>query len=456
MDSDIVDIVSWNDEMEPENSMEEVARRARLAALKLATLSTIAKDQALEAMREVLLERRDEILAANRDDKEEAEREVDAGRLTRALYRRISLEGSKYDGLLAGIEGVRRLPDPVGRVTLATRLDEGLDLYRVTCPIGVIGVIFESRPDAAVQISSLALKSSNAVILKGGREAARSNAALVTAFREAFSRVPGVPLDAVQAISTREDARSLLELDQWIDLIIPRGSNDLVRSIQNSTRIPVMGHADGICSVYIDRSADVQKAVSIVVDSKASYPAVCNAVETLLVHREVLESILPAVGKALEEAEVELRADAEALRFLPGARPATPEDFDTEFLDLILAVKTVGSLEEAVDHINRHGSHHTDAIIAEEAAAVESFLGRVDSAGVFHNASTRFADGFRYGLGAEVGISTNKTHARGPVGLDGLVIYKYHLYGGGHVSTDYGPGKRGFLHEPLGTEGLPK
>ncbi|MBN1441850.1 MAG: glutamate-5-semialdehyde dehydrogenase [Planctomycetes bacterium] len=435
--------------MKSELGVEEIARRARAAAIDLAALGTDVKNRALAAVRDGLERRRGEILDANRRDQEEAEKDVAAGRLSRALFRRLDLGGSKYDAVLEGLRDVERLPDPVGRVTLATRLDEGLDLYRVTCPLGVIGVIFESRPDAAVQIAALALKSSNAVILKGGREAVHSNRAIVAAIREALQTVEGMPPDAVQILSTREEVQALLDLDEWVDLIIPRGSNELVRAIQSSTRIPVLGHADGICAVYIDRAADVRKAVSVVLDAKAQYPAVCNAAETLLVHEDALESTLPAVGGALSAAGVELRADARALPHLPGARPAAPEDFDAEFLDLILAVKTVRSLDEAIDHINRHGSHHTDAIVTEDSRAAERFLSRVDSAGVYHNASTRFADGFRYGLGAEVGVSTNKTHARGPVGLEGLVIYKYRLYGSGQGVGDYGPGRRSFLHEPL-------
>jgi glutamate-5-semialdehyde dehydrogenase len=363
--------------------------------------------------------------------------------------------------MLAGVDDVRRLEDPVGKVTLATRLDDGLDLYRVTCPIGVIGVIFEARPDAAVQIASLCLKSANAAILKGGREAARSNAILVETIRQALAGLPraqgapGVPADAVQLLSTRAEVQRMLELDRYLDLVIPRGSNELVRSIQESTRIPVLGHADGVCAVYLDRAADADKAVRVVLDSKTHYPAACNAAETLLVHRERLDDLLPLVGRALRDAGVELRADEEARRRLPFARPASPSDFDTEFLDLVIAVKTVSSLEEAVEHINEHGSHHTDAIVTEDPAAAEYFLSCVDSAGVYRNASTRFADGFRYGLGAEVGISTNKTHGRGPVGLEGLVIYKYRLYGNGHAAADYDPGRKRFLHRPIAASRLP-
>jgi len=436
-------------------SVETIARRARAAALQLAALFTETKNAALEAVGSKLEKRREDILEANRADKADCEAEVESGSLSGALFKRLDLEGSKFDSMLAGVGDVARLPDPVGQVTLATRLDEGLDLYRVSCPLGVIGVIFEARPEAAVQIAALALKSSNAVILKGGREASRTNATLVSVIQEALGEVDGVSPDAVQLVSTREEVREMLDLDRWIDLIIPRGSNELVQSIQEATRIPVLGHADGICSVYIDRDADERKAVAVSVDAKTHYPAACNACETLLVHRERLGDLLPVLGAALREAGVEIRADEEAASHLEAAIAAAPEDYDTEFLDRILAVRTVASLEEAVEHINSHGSHHTDAIVTEDVAAAEYFLSRVDSAGVFHNASTRFADGFRFGLGAEVGISTNKTHARGPVGLEGLVIYKYRLYGSGHAAADYDPGAGEFLHDEIEPRELP-
>ena len=431
------------------DDMESIARRARAAALSLSASSTEARNRALRAVRETLVARRDAILGANREDKAAADDLVAQGTLSRAAAARLDLEGAKFDTVLAGIDDVIALDDPVGRVERATRLDDGLDLYRISCPLGVIGVIFEARPDAAVQISTLTLKSANAVILKGGREAERTNRLLVEAMRDGLSRVDGVPPDAIQLIATREEVRRLLDQDRWIDLIIPRGSNELVRSIQESTRIPVLGHADGLCSVYLDRAADVEKAVAVTVDAKAQYPAVCNAAETLLVHRDALERVLPGVGAALSAAGVELRTDPRARAVLPATREATEEDFDTEFLDLIMAVKTVDSIDEAIDHINEHGSHHTDAIVTEDAGSAEYFLERIDSAGVFHNASTRFADGFRYGLGAEVGVSTNKTHARGPVGLEGLVIYKYILRGDGHGVASYGPGKRTFQHRDL-------
>ncbi len=429
-------------------TVETVAQDAREAALELAALDATARNQALEAVRAALVEHREAIVRANAEDKEDAARLVETGEMSQALFKRLDVEGVKFDTILAGIDDVVKLPDPVGRVGYATQMDEGLELRQVTCPIGVIGVIFEARPEAAVQISALTLKTANAVILKGGREAERTNRALVQAIREGLDR-SGVPTNAVQLIATREEVRDMLALDRWIDLIIPRGSNELVRSIQESTRIPVLGHADGLCVVYIDAAADLGIAARVVLDSKIGYPAACNAVETLLVHQGALAEVLPAVSRELQAAGVELRADEPAREHVDGAKLATDEDFDTEFLDLVIAIKTVADLDEAIEHINRHGSHHTDAIVTEDPAAAEAFLQRVDSAGVYHNASTRFADGFRYGFGAEVGISTNKTHARGPVGVEGLVIYKFLLQGRGHVAADYGPGKKAFLHRSI-------
>ena len=433
--------------------IEAIARRGRQAALQLAALDSDHRNRALDAVRAALAAGADVIAAANRADKEAAEKLVASGEMSPALFKRLDLEGAKFETALAGIDDVARLSDPVGHVDYALELDSGLELRRVSCPLGVIGVIFEARPDAAIQIAALTVKSANAVILKGGREAERTNRAVAEIFQAALESA-GVPGDAVQLISTRDEVRDLLDQDRWIDLIIPRGSNELVRSIQESTRIPVLGHADGICAIYLDESADLEIARRVVVDSKCGYPAACNAVETLLVHPGAIDRVLPAVGAALAEAGVEMRADETARAALSdqgvaATVAARPADFDTEFLDLVVAVKVVDGLEQAVAHINEHGSHHTDAIVTEDAAAAERFCSLVDSAGVYHNASTRFADGFRYGLGAEVGISTNKTHARGPVGLEGLVIYKYRLNGSGQVAGDYGPGKRPFTHRRL-------
>jgi glutamate-5-semialdehyde dehydrogenase len=339
----------------------------------------------------------------------------------------------------------------VGRVLSATELDEGLVLTRVTCPIGVIGVIFESRPDALVQISALCLKSGNAVLLKGGSEAARTNRVLAEIVRGA-SEAAGAPAGWVHLLETRADVAEMLALDDLIDLVVPRGSNAFVRHIMETSRIPVMGHADGICHVYVDAAADADMALDIVEDAKCQYVAVCNAAETVLVHAGVAPEFLPRLRARLDARKVELRGCPRTVALI-GGPAATEVDWGTEYLDYILSVKVVDSLEEAVAHINRYGSGHTDAIVTGDAAAAEAFMGRVDSGNVFWNASTRFADGFRYGLGAEVGVSTSKLHARGPVGLEGLLIYKWKLRGNGHVVAPYADGRRTFRHRALSVGG---
>jgi glutamate-5-semialdehyde dehydrogenase len=407
--------------------MSETREQAERARKAFTRLSTQADRTAILADIVDLLDKRSSpIIDANRKDLEAAKND-----LAPPLYKRLVLNESKLREVIDGVRQVAVMPDPVGRIIQETELDDRLILRKVQVPIGVIAMIFESRPDAVPQIASLAIRTGNAVLLKGGREAAHSNRALVDIIREALA-AHGVE-DAVQLISSREQVSELLQMDDLISLVIPRGSNELVRSIQERTRIPVLGHADGICHVFVDKAADVDKAIRIVVDAKAQYPAVCNAAETLLMHRD-----FPAkeqVYEALRKAGVELRMEA---------------DFGFEFLDLIISVHTVDSLDAALGHIQRYGSSHTDAIVTEDAAAAQRFLDEVDSAGVFWNASTRFADGFRYGFGAEVGISTSKTHARGPVGVEGLLIYKYQLIGNGHVVAAYsGENARRFTHRKL-------
>jgi glutamate-5-semialdehyde dehydrogenase len=339
---------------------------------------------------------------------------------------------------------------------MALELDAGLELTQVTCPIGVIGAIFESRPDAVPQIASLCWKAGNAVLMKGGAEAQHSNHLLGQLIRAAIASVDERCVDAVQMLATREEVRALLTLDDDIDLFIPRGSNAFVRYIQEHTRVPVLGHAEGLCHVYVDRSADVAQAVAICYDAKVQYPAVCNAIETVLVHRQIAEAFFPLLAAAYRQAGVEMRGCAATRMFLPEIKAATDADWDTEYLDLIVSLRVVESLEEAIAHINRHGSGHTDTIVTQDPAAAAQFLDQVDAATVVHNASTRFADGFRFGKGAEVGISTNKTHARGPVGLEGLVIYKYRLVGNGHVVADYvGAQAKPFTHRPLLSSAVP-
>ncbi|KAF8423385.1 Aldehyde/histidinol dehydrogenase [Tirmania nivea] len=439
----------------------EIAQTASLASHVLKAVSGADRDAALTAIHAALEANKEAILAANLKDMSAAYE----GKLSQSLVKRLDLSKSgKWEDMLSGILQVKSLPDPVGNTTLATKLDNGLDLYRVTSPIGVLLVIFEARPEVIANIASLALKSGNAVILKGGKESVHSFATIARVVREALGSTK-IPPGAVQLVESREEVNSLLDQDQYIDLVIPRGGNELVRYIKEHTRIPVMGHADGICAVYVAEDADEQKAVTVVLDAKTDYPAACNAVETLLINSATLTTVFPKIAKALIDAGVSLRCDEISLAALESTpiitgvtlkagttiTPAVTRDYDTEFLDLTLAVKTVDNDNEAVNHINHHGSGHTDAILTESKERAEDFMKRVDSAGVFWNASTRFADGFRYGFGTEVGISTNKIHARGPVGLEGLMIYKYKLLGNGQGAGSYGSGegKKAFLHEPI-------
>ena len=433
------------------NRVIEIAGKAKAASAVLARLSTEQKNHALAGIASAISAHADQILDANRIDLAAARPQVESGEMADAVYRRLKLDETKIRAIVSGIEEVASLEDPIGKTTLAVELDKGLELYRVNCPIGVVGVIFESRPDALVQIATLCLKSANAVILKGGREAEKSNAALFNIIRSEGGR-SGIPEDAFWLLESREDVNALLKAEGYVDLIIPRGSNDLVRYIQNNTSIPVLGHAEGLCHVYVDRAADLQKGLAVVVDSKVQYPAVCNAAETLLVHREISQAFLPQAIEALVSSGVEVRCDEQTLKELDlqNVRPATEEDWKTEYCDLILSVKVVDSLDDAIDHINRYGSRHTDAIITEDSSAFDRFFAEVDSAGVFLNASTRFADGYRYGFGAEVGISTGKLHPRGPVGLEGLITYKYKLIGNGHVVATYsGPEAKRFSHRRI-------
>jgi glutamate-5-semialdehyde dehydrogenase len=432
-------------------SVIESARRAKAALGTLAKLSTQQKNQALYQMAQKLAENAQAILDANRRDLEAVQPLVESGQMAESLARRLKLDETKLKEIAASICKVAALDDPVGKITYAIELDQGLRLYRVNCPIGVIGVIFESRPDALAQIASLCLKSSNAVLLKGGREAEHSNRALFDVMHSAALSC-GVPAEAMVLLEGREDVTALLKAEGYVDLIIPRGSNALVNYVQKNTLIPVLGHAEGICHIYVDQAADLRKAIEITLDAKVQYPAACNAVETLLVHKQVASDFLPRVIEKLQSRGVEVRLDERSMKEagISGVKKATEEDWRTEYCDLILAIKVVDTLDEAIEHINTYGSHHTDSIITEDEAAFQRFFAEVDSAGVYLNASTRFADGLRYGFGAEVGISTGKLHPRGPVGLEGLVTYKYKLVGAGHTVTTYsGPNARQFTHKPI-------
>lgn len=419
--------------------MIELAKRAKAASTPLSDTSVELRNRALLAMAEALRMHSAEIGEANR-------RDLEASRdLGDALQKRLVFDEKKLRGVVDGLEALASLPDPLGRVLTRTELAEGLHLRRVTCPIGVIGIIFEARPDALVQISSLCLKSGNAVLLKGGKEALHTNRILAEVIRNATEAV-GLPGDWIQLLETREEVNGMLRLNEYIDLIVPRGSNSFVKYIMENTTIPVLGHSAGLCHLFLDASANLEKAVAIAVDAKTQAPATCNTVETLLVHKDAASRLLPAVCDALRNAGVELRGDEMSRSLVTWMKPATEKDWSTEYLALILSVKVVDDLAAAIAHINRFGSHHTDAIITEDASAAELFQRRVDSADVFWNASTRFADGYRFGLGAEVGISTSKIHARGPVGLEGLTIYKWLLSGQGDTVAPFADGRRAFTH----------
>lgn len=423
--------------------MIELAKRAKAASTPLSDTSVELRNRALLAMAEALRVHSAEIGEANR-------RDLEASRdLGDALQKRLVFDEKKLRGVVDGLEALASLPDPLGRVLTRTELAEGLHLRRVTCPIGVIGIIFEARPDALVQISSLCLKSGNAVLLKGGKEALHTNRILAEVIRNATEAV-GLPGDWIQLLETREEVNGMLMLNEYIDLIVPRGSNSFVKYIMENTTIPVLGHSAGLCHLFLDASANLEKAVAIAVDAKTQAPATCNTVETLLVHKDAASRLLPAVCDALRNAGVELRGDEMSRSLVTWMKPATEEDWSTEYLALILSVKVVDDLAAAIAHINRFGSHHTDAIVTEDAAAAELFQRRVDSADVFWNASTRFADGYRFGLGAEVGISTSKIHARGPVGLEGLTIYKWLLSGQGDTVAPFADGRRAFTHRQEG------
>ncbi len=414
-------------------NIDEIVKEANKAKIKLMGLSEDIKNEALKAVAENIEAKKEKIYSANKKDLEYAKTLVESGKITKATYGRLKLDDNKMRDMIQGIYDVIKLEDPVNKTIFTRELDEGLILKKVTTPIGVLGIIFEARPDVISQISSLAIKSGNAVILKGGSEANNTNSAIFEIITEALSTVDGFPKSAVNLVFSHDDIKEMLSKDGYIDLIIPRGSNKLVKFIQENTKIPVLGHASGICHIFVDETADFDIAKKICIDAKIQYPTACNAVETILIHKNFAkENELKA---ALKEAGIEVIEN--------------PEKFGVEYSDTILNIKTVESLNEAIEHINTFGSHHTDSIITNDNKNAEIFMNNVDSAGVFKNASTRFSDGFRYGFGAEVGISTNKTHARGPVGLDGLCIYKYKLEGKGQTVKEYATGEKTFKHKDI-------
>jgi len=423
--------------------INEIARQVKEASIQLAAASADLKNKALEQIAGSLVDRQPEIIKANEEDLSRSAGE----NLPEPLLKRLKFDETKIADVVDGINSLIKLPDPVGKTLLATELDEGLELYKTTCPIGVIGVIFESRPDALVQISTLCLKSGNCVLLKGGSEAKETNRVLAEIIVKATTEA-GLPADWLKLLETRAEVDEMLKLDEHIDLIIPRGSNDFVRYIMDHSSIPVMGHADGICHCYVDEDADLEMAVRIVDDSKTQYVAVCNATETLLVHEKAAPEFLPLLKEALDRKGVELSGCPGTMEIIPVSL-ATEADWRTEYLDYKLSIKIVKDIDEAINHINHYGSGHTDSIITGSREKAAKFMALVDAGNVFWNCSTRFSDGFRYGFGAEVGISTGKIHARGPVGLEGLVIYKYNLIGNGHIVAEYANRDKTFKHKKM-------
>ena len=411
-----------------EFSFLEIAQNAKIASKKLANLSTDIKNKALLAIAEALDINKEQIFEANKIDLIEAE-----GKIPQSVYNRLKLDENKMRDMIQGIIDAYELTEPIGKILMQRTLDTGLILTKTSCPIGVLGIIFEARPDVISQISALAIKSSNAVILKGGKESINTNKKIMEIIQTALATIEEFPANSLNQVFTRDDVKDMLEQDKYIDLIIPRGGNSLVKFVKENTKIPVLGHADGICHIFVDDSANYEKALKIIIDAKTQYPSACNAVETLLIHKDFSEQ--QVLLNSLKDAGIELEF--------------TPESWHKEYSDRILSVKFVNSLEEAIDHINEYSSGHTEAIITENRENAQIFLATVDSSGVYHNVSTRFADGFRYGFGAEVGISTNKTHARGPVGLEGLTIYKYTIQGNGDIVADYVEGRKTFKHKDL-------
>ncbi|MBO5434254.1 glutamate-5-semialdehyde dehydrogenase [bacterium] len=411
----------------------EIAKSAKEASLKIASVNEAIKNKALNAMADAIEANRDKIFEANKIDLALAEALVSSGEISKSVYNRLKLDENKMRDMIAGVREIAKLTDPVNKKLFVRELDEDLTLYKVSCPIGVLGIIFEARPDVISQISSLAIKSSNAVILKGGKETTNTNREILSVINSALAQVESFPKNVVQQVFSRDDVAEMLKCDGYINLIIPRGGNSLVKFIKENTKIPVLGHADGICHIFVDESADLATAQKIIIDAKTQYPSACNSVETLLIHEKFAKKDELLASLQLEEIKL----------------VSNPESWAFEYGDKVLSFKTVANLGEAVEHINKYGSGHTDCIVTKDVNNAEIFMNNVDSAGVYFNASTRFADGFRYGFGAEVGISTNKTHARGPVGLEGLTIYKYKLIGKGHIVADYVEGRKQFHHKDL-------
>ncbi len=407
----------------------------RTASRTLARLSAEQRNNILLAAADLLEAREAEILNANQQDCKSLEQEITEGRASAALLKRLKTSAAGIQDMARQIRDVARMEDPLGQHLAATELDDRLILHKVSCPLGVVAVIFESRPDVVPQVGSLAIKTGNGLVLKGGAEARRTNRVLVSVWHEALATVNPALRDAICALEDRADVARILEMDRDIDLVVPRGSTEFVNYVFQHSRIPVLGHGSGICHIYVDREADLSQATGVILDSKTQYPAACNSAEKILVHEDIAAQFLPVVIKALQSAGVEVRGCSRTAQLCSDLTviSATEEDWHTEYGDLKITIKVVRNLDEAIEHINQYGSRHTDSILTENTAAAEQFMDQVDAASVFHNASTRFADGFRYGLGAELGISNSKLHARGPVGLEGLLTYKYKLHGSGQI-----------------------
>ncbi|MGC2743928.1 MAG: glutamate-5-semialdehyde dehydrogenase [Candidatus Angelobacter sp.] len=436
------------------DSIAAQVQAARRAARELARLSADQRNHILLAAADMLEAREAEILKANQEDcasLEHKARELAASTASAALLKRLKTSATGIKDMARQVRDVAKLEDPLGRVLATTELDDDLTLQKVSCALGVVAVIFESRPDVVPQVGSLAIKTGNGLVLKGGAEARKTNRILVSIWHEALAAFSPSLRPVICALTDRADVARILEMDRDIDLVVPRGSTEFVNYVFEHSRIPVLGHGSGICHIYVDSAADLKMAKDVVIDAKVQYPAACNSVEKVLVHELVAQEFLPTLVTALQSAGVEVRGCSRTLHLFPHGQviPATEQDWHTEYGDLKITVKIVSDMAEAIEHINHYGSRHTESILTKDQNAAELFMNEVDAASVFHNVSTRFADGFRYGLGAELGISNSKLHARGPVGLEGLLTYKYKLHGSGQTVTDYAHGKRSFKHRQL-------
>jgi glutamate-5-semialdehyde dehydrogenase len=426
-------------------------QRTRAASRILARLSADQRNKILLTAADLLEAREAEILSANQQDCAALEQEILQNKSSAPLLKRLRTSPSGIKDMARQIRDVAGMEDPIGKRLAATELDDGLILDKVSCPLGVVAVIFESRPDVVPQVGSLAIKTGNGLVLKGGAEARQTNRVLVSIWHEALASINPALRDAICALVDRADVARILEMERDIDLVVPRGSAEFVNYVFRHSRIPVLGHGSGICHIYVDGEADLSRATSVILDSKTQYPAACNSAEKILLHEDIANQFLPVFVQALQSAGVEVRGCARTAQICGDLKivPATEEDWHTEYGDLKITIKVVRDLNEAIEHINQYGSRHTDCILTENAAAAEQFMDEVDAASVFHNASTRFADGFRYGLGAELGISNSKLHARGPVGLEGLLTYKYKLHGNGQTVSTYANGSKSFKHRRM-------